>query len=129
MVGILWGLRLFYRPSLWKCLSFYHLLETFAIKFLYFFMRCVKSMLLIFYIAWQLLEISIISWTPWGQLLRNKHIIPVTNITELVECVQHQFLITIMCVECFHRWTLEFEVDKGLINNKELIDRKRIESF
>ena len=35
-------------------------------------------------------------WPLCGQLLRNKRIIPVTNITELVECVQRQFLITIM---------------------------------
>ena len=34
-------------------------------------------------------------WPLCGQLLRNKRIIPVTNITELVECVQRQFLITI----------------------------------
>ena len=32
------GLRLFYKPSLWECFSFYHLPETFAIKFLYFFL-------------------------------------------------------------------------------------------
>ena len=35
-------------------------------------------------------------WPLRRQLLRNKRIIPVTNITELVECVQRQFLITIM---------------------------------
>ena len=37
-----------------------------------------------------------LSWTPRGQLLRSKRIIPVKNITELVECVQRQFLVTIM---------------------------------
>ena len=35
-------------------------------------------------------------WPLCGQLFRNKPIIPVANITELVECVQRQFLITIM---------------------------------
>ena len=35
-------------------------------------------------------------WPHRGQLLRNKRIIPVTNITELVDCVQRQFLIKIM---------------------------------
>ena len=39
---------------------------------------------------------DILFWPLGGQLLRNKRIIPVTNITELVECVQRQFLITIM---------------------------------
>ena len=34
------GLRLFYKPSLWECLSFYHLPETFAIKYLIFFAVC-----------------------------------------------------------------------------------------
>ena len=31
---------------------------------------------------------GILFWPPRGQLLRNKPIIPVTNITELVQCVQ-----------------------------------------
>ena len=40
---------------------------------------------------------DILFWPLHGQLLRNKRIIPVTNIAELVECVQRQqFLITIM---------------------------------
>ena len=39
---------------------------------------------------------GILFWPPRGQLLRNKPIIPVTNITELAECVQRQFLVTIM---------------------------------
>ena len=37
------GLRLFYKPSLWECFSFYHLPETFAIKFLYFFYAVCKE--------------------------------------------------------------------------------------
>ena len=32
MVCLLWGLWLFYRPSLRQCLSFYHLPETFSIN-------------------------------------------------------------------------------------------------
>ena len=30
---------------------------------------------------------DILFWTPRGQLLRNQRIIPVTNISELVECM------------------------------------------
>ena len=59
---------------------------------------------------------DILFWPPRGQLLRNKPIIPVTNITELVECVQRQFLVNV-----FIDGLAEFVVDKGLINNKELI--------
>ena len=39
---------------------------------------------------------DILFWPLRGQLLRNKRIIPVTNITELVDCVLRQFLIKIM---------------------------------
>ena len=59
---------------------------------------------------------DILFWPPRGQLLRNKPIIPVTNITELVECVQRQFLVNV-----FIDGLAEFVVDKGLINDKEWI--------
>ena len=59
---------------------------------------------------------DILFWPPRGQLLRNNPIIPVTNITDLVECVQRQYLVNV-----FIDGLAEFVVDKGLINNKELI--------
>ena len=47
-------------------------------------------MLLIFHIAWQLLEIF------YSGLPADSYLIPVTNIAELVEFVQCQFLVTII---------------------------------
>ena len=79
-------------------------------------------MLLIFCIAWQLLEI--LFWPPRGQLLRNKPIIPVTNITELVECVpvpRNDYVTKPRALNVFIDGLAEFVVDKGLINDKELI--------
>ena len=70
---------------------------------------------------------DILFWPPREQLLRNKPIIPVTNITELVECVQRQFLdrngyvTKPRALNVFIDELAEFVVDKGLINNKELI--------
>ena len=67
---------------------------------------------------WQFLNIGVIRqyfWTPRGQLLRNKHIIPVTNITELVE-----YVILPRALNTFLDGLAELGVDKGLIKNKKL---------
>ena len=54
-------------------------------------------------------------WTPRGQLLRNKHIIPVTNIAELVE-----YVLPPRALNTFLDGLAELGVDKGLIKNKKL---------
>ena len=69
---------------------------------------------------------DILFWPLRGQLLRNKRIIPVTNITELVDCVQRQFLMKDYvtkprALNVFIDGLAEKGVDKGLIDNKELI--------
>ena len=67
---------------------------------------------------WQFLNIGVIRqyfWTPRGQLLRNKHIIPVTNIAELVE-----YVILPRALNTFLDGLAELGVDKGLIKNKKL---------
>ena len=75
--------------------------------------------------------VDIIFWTPGGQLLRNKRIITVTNIAELVEYVllPHNDDVTKPCVlNTFLNGLAELWVDKGLIKNKkvqsDLIDSK-----
>ena len=63
-------------------------------------------------------------WTPRGQLLRNKHIIPVTNIAELVEYVlpPHNNDVTKpRALNTFLDGLAELGVDKGLIKNKKLL--------
>ncbi|CAH3029221.1 unnamed protein product, partial [Porites evermanni] len=55
---------------------------------------------------------DILFWTPSGQLLRNKHTIPVTNIAELVEYV---------LLSTFLDGLTELGIDKGLIKNKMLL--------
>ena len=63
-------------------------------------------------------------WTPRGQLLRNKHLIPVTNIAELVEHVLplHNNDVTKHCaLNTFLDGLAELGVDKGLIKNKKLL--------
>ena len=75
----------------------------------------------------QFLNIGVIRqyfWTPRGQLLRNKHIIPVTNIAELVEYVlpPHNNDVTKpRALNTFLDGLAELGVDKGLIKNKKLL--------
>ena len=75
----------------------------------------------------QFLNIGIIRqyfWTPRGQLLRNKHIIPVTNIAELVEYVlsAHNNDVTKpRALNTFVDGLAELGVDKGLIKNKKVL--------
>ena len=67
---------------------------------------------------WQFLNIGVIRqyfWTSRGQLLRNKHIIPVTNIAELVE-----YVLPPRALNTFLDGLAELGVDKGLIKNKKL---------
>ena len=68
---------------------------------------------------------DILFWTPRGQLLRNKRIIPVTNIAELVEYVllPHNNEVTKpRALNTFLDWLAEFiGIDKGLIKNKTLL--------
>ena len=63
-------------------------------------------------------------WTPRGQLLRNKLIIPVTNISELVEYVlpPHSNDVTKpRALNAFPDALAELGVDKGSIKNKKLL--------
>ena len=63
-------------------------------------------------------------WTPRGQLLQNKCIIPVTNIAELVEYVlpPHNNDVTKpRALNTFLDGLAELGVDKGLIKNKKLL--------
>ena len=63
-------------------------------------------------------------WTPRGQLLRNKRIIPVTNIAELLEYVllPHNDDVTKpRALNTFLDGLAELGIDKGLIKNKRLL--------
>ena len=67
---------------------------------------------------------DILFWTPRGQLLRNKRIIPVTNIAELVEYVllPHNNEVTKpRALNTFLDGLAELGIDKGLIKNKKLL--------
>ena len=67
---------------------------------------------------------DILFWTPRGQLLRNKPIIPVTNIAELVEYVllPHNNEVTKpRALNTFLDGLAELGIDKGLIKNKKLL--------
>ena len=67
---------------------------------------------------------DIFFWTPRGQLLRNKRIIPVTNIAELLEYVllPHNNEVTKpRALNTFLDGLAELGVDKGLIKNKKLL--------
>ena len=67
---------------------------------------------------------DILLWTPRGQLLRNKRIIPVTNISELVEYVllPHNNDVTKSReLNTFLDGFAEVGVYKGLIKNKKLL--------
>ena len=68
---------------------------------------------------------DILFWTPRGQLLRNKRIIPVTNIAELVEYVllPHNNEVTKpRALNTFLDWLAELGIDKGLVKNKTLLN-------
>ena len=67
---------------------------------------------------------DILLWTSRRQLLRNKRIIPVTNIAELVEFVllPHNDDVTKpSALNTFLDGLAAFEVDKGLVKNKQLL--------
>ena len=67
---------------------------------------------------------DILFWTSRRQLLRNKRIIPVTNIAELVEFVllPHNDDVTKpSALNTFLDGLAAFEVDKGLVKNKQLL--------
>ena len=66
---------------------------------------------------------DILFWTPRGQLLRNKRIIPVTNISELVEDIllPHNDDVTKpRALNTFLDGLAELGVDKRLIKNKKI---------
>ena len=70
----------------------------------------------------------ILLWTPHAQLLRNKLIIPVTSIAELVEYVllPHNNDVTEpRALNTFLHGLAELGVDKGLIKNKKLLSDLR----
>ena len=67
---------------------------------------------------------DILFWTPRGQLLRNKRIIPVTNIVELVEYVwlpHNNDVTNPRALNTFLDGLAELGIDKGLIKNKKLL--------
>ena len=67
---------------------------------------------------------DLLFWAPRGQLLRNKRIIPVTNIAELLEYVllPHNDDVTKpRALNTFLDELAELGIDKGLIKNKKLL--------
>ena len=67
---------------------------------------------------------DLLFWTPRGQLLRNKRIIPVTNIAELLEYVllpHNDDLTKPRALNTFLDGLAELGIDKGLIKNKRLL--------
>ena len=67
---------------------------------------------------------DLLFWTPRRQLLRNKRIIPVTNIAELLEYVllSHNDDVTKpRALNTFLDGLAELGIDKGLIKNKRLL--------
>ena len=67
---------------------------------------------------------DILFWTPRGQLLRNKRIIPVTDIAELLQYVllPHNGDVTKpRGLNKFLDGLVELGIDKGLIKNKKLL--------
>lgn len=67
---------------------------------------------------------DILFWTPRGQLLRNQRIIPVTNISELVEYVllpQNDDVVKPRALKTFIDWLSELGIDKRLIQNKRIL--------
>ena len=67
---------------------------------------------------------DLLFWTPRGQILRNKRIIPVTNIAELLEYVllPHNDDVTKpRALNTFLDGLAELRIDKGLIKNKKFL--------
>ena len=67
---------------------------------------------------------DILFWTTRGQLLRNQRIIPVTNISELVEDVllpHNDEVIKPRALNTFLDGLAELGVDKRLIKNKKIL--------
>ena len=67
---------------------------------------------------------DILFWTPRGQLLRNKRLVPVTKIAQLVEyvLVPHNNEVTKpRALNTFLDGLAELGIDKGLIKNKNLL--------
>ena len=67
---------------------------------------------------------DILFWTPRGQLLRNKGIIPVTNIPDLAEYVllpDNNDVTKPRALNTFLDGLEELGIDKGLIKNKKLL--------
>ena len=69
-------------------------------------------------------SIDILFWTPRGQLLRNQRVIPVTNISELVEYVllpHNDDVIKPRALKTFIDGLAELGINKRLIQNKEIL--------
>ena len=67
---------------------------------------------------------DILFWTPRGQLLRNQRIIPVTNISELVEYVllpHNDDIIKPRALKTFIDGLAEVGINKRLIQNKRIL--------
>ena len=67
---------------------------------------------------------DLLFWTPRGQLLRNKHVIPVTNIAELLDYVllPHNDDVTkTRALNTFLDGLAELGIDKALIKKKTLL--------
>ena len=67
---------------------------------------------------------DILFWTPRGQLLRHQRLIPVTNISELVEYVllpHNSDVAKPRALNIFPEGLAELGVDKGLIKIKKLL--------
>ena len=67
---------------------------------------------------------DILFWTPRGQLLRNQRVIPVTNISELVEYVllpHNDDVIKPRALKTFIDGLAELGINKRLIQNKRIL--------
>ena len=67
---------------------------------------------------------DILFWTPRGQLLRNHQIIPVTNISELVEYVLLPYnddVVKPRALKTFIAGLAELGINKRLIQNKRIL--------
>ena len=67
---------------------------------------------------------DVLFWAPRGQLLRNQRIIPVTNISELVEYVllpQNDDVVKPRALKTFIDGLAELGIDKRLIQNKRIL--------
>ena len=76
---------------------------------------------------------DIVFWTPRGQLLRNQRIIPVTNISELVENVllpHNHDIVKPRALKTFIDGLAELGINKRLIQNKrilaELLEKEQV---